>query len=165
MPVNTDLQNSIKSVENTWYSIDVQNSKKIQCEKDKHELLSKITAINEKIKQLFSLISNQANDHKKLKSIVDDKVEKSEMKSFAQLITTLPTQPQVEAMQEQLNIMCDGFSKDNAKFKQDFENHMAIIRRYDEVLTTKASKISLFQLQEKIKRELEPELTLLKNGI
>jgi len=42
---------------------------------------------------------------------------------------------------------------------------MAIIRRYDEVLTTKASKISLFQLQEKIKRELEPELTLLKNGI
>lgn len=42
---------------------------------------------------------------------------------------------------------------------------MAIIRRYDEVLTTKASKVSLFQLQEKIKRELEPELTLLKNGI
>ena len=45
---------------------------------------------------------------------------------------------------------------------------MGIIRRFDEVLTTKASKISLYELESKIKRELEPDIakmyTLIKNN-
>lgn len=60
------------------------------------------------------------------------------------------------------------FTEDNAYFKSEFETHLGIIRRFDEVLTTKASKISLYELESKIKRELEPDIakmyTLIKNN-
>jgi hypothetical protein len=41
-------------------------------------------------------------------------------------------------------------------FKIEFETHLALIRRFDEIITTKASKNSLYEIEQKIKRELEP---------
>ena len=42
---------------------------------------------------------------------------------------------------------------------------MGIIRRFDEVLCTKASKLSLYELESKIKRELEPDIAKMYNLI
>ena len=39
----------------------------------------------------------------------------------------------------------DKFAESNENFSRDFDAHLAIIRRYDEVLSEKASKHSLYQ--------------------
>jgi len=57
------------------------------------------------------------------------------------------------------------FTEDNAYFKSEFETHLGIIRSFDEVICTKASKISLYELESKIKRELEPDIAKMYNLI
>ena len=61
-------------------------------------------------------------------------------------------------MKELVDRSVTSFSKDNNHFRSEFEIHLGIIRRFDEVLTSKASKISMYELENKIKRELEPEI-------
>ena len=51
-----------------------------------------------------------------------------------------------------------GFKKDNDYFKLNFEEHNGILRRYDEVINMKASKMSVYEIESKVKRDLEPKL-------
>ena len=59
----------------------------------------------------------------------------------------------------------ENFGRDNAYFTREFETHLGIIRRYDEILTQKASKIQLYELEQRIKREIEPQLHKVMAGI
>lgn len=61
-------------------------------------------------------------------------------------------------MKEMVDRSVTSFWKDNEHFRSEFEIHLGIIRRFDEVLTSKASKISMHEIEDKIKRELEPEI-------
>ena len=55
----------------------------------------------------------------------------------------LPTKEEVTTLRVFMKNSIDTFSADNANFHKDFNAHLAIIARYDEVLSDKASKHSL----------------------
>lgn len=78
------------------------------------------------------------------------------MTAIQRLILTLPTQFQVKELHDNVDSSLRGFSRDMTTFKIEFETHLALIRRFDEIITTKASKNSLYEIEQKIKRELEP---------
>jgi hypothetical protein len=70
----------------------------------------------------------------------------------------LPTKADIEIMQYSISQQLEDFGESNKTFKEQFGTHLEIIRRYDEVLSTKASKDKIYELELKIKRELEPKL-------
>jgi uncharacterized protein YqgV (UPF0045/DUF77 family) len=80
-------------------------------------------------------------------------------------LAILPTKQEVKNMTKLVDQAVRQFTEDNAYFKSEFETHMGIIRRFDEVLCTKASKLSLYELESKIKRELEPDIAKMYNLI
>jgi hypothetical protein len=47
----------------------------------------------------------------------------------------------VKNLNETVTSAIENFERDNAHFTKEFETHLGIIRRYDEILTQKASKI------------------------
>ena len=55
----------------------------------------------------------------------------------------MPTKEEVLALRTHLKQSVDKFQADNDAFHADFKDHLAIIRRYDEVLSEKASKHSV----------------------
>lgn len=55
-------------------------------------------------------------------------------------IDKLPTREEVSSMRTFMKNSVEKFSHDNTNFKKDFKDHLAIIRRYDEVISEKANK-------------------------
>ena len=70
----------------------------------------------------------------------------------------LPTKEELESMHDTMRDDIVEFRDDNINFKSEFEKQNEIIRRYDEVLTQKASKLNLedynSQLNDKLKRHM-----------
>lgn len=57
------------------------------------------------------------------------------------------------------------FEKDNGQFKNEIQDFISILTRYDEVLTNKASKNALYDLEQVVKRQVEPRVNKLENDI
>ena len=68
---------------------------------------------------------------------------------------TLPKEEEVTALRTYLKASIESFTEDNAVFKDEFEDHLAIIRRFDEVLLEKANKHSVTELDAKISDEVK----------
>ena len=49
------------------------------------------------------------------------------------------------------------FSEDNNAFARDFGAHLQIIRRYDEVLSDKASKHALYESEVRLNESYKPQ--------
>ena len=63
------------------------------------------------------------------------KLPRSEMKAFEAMARELPTKAQVEDIRKHVHKHIDAFDIDNKCFKGEFNKHMEIIRRYDEIIT------------------------------
>ena len=48
------------------------------------------------------------------------------------------------------------FSTENKDFSAEFQAHLAIIRRYDEVISDKASKHSIYQAETRLNEQFKP---------
>ena len=57
----------------------------------------------------------------------------------------LPTKDEVVQLRNYMKASIEKFSKENESFSSEFNSHLAIIRRYDEVISEKASKHALYQ--------------------
>ena len=57
----------------------------------------------------------------------------------------LPSKDEVLELRSHVSSNISKFSKDNAHFTKEFETHLEIIRRYDEVISEKASKMALYE--------------------
>ena len=71
-----------------------------------------------------------------------------ELEDFRKLVERLPKVEDVDKMKNFLESNIREFRSDNDIFKHEFEKQCMIIRRYDEVLAQKCSKISLQQLRQ-----------------
>lgn len=71
------------------------------------------------------------------------KVNNHEIDNIRQLVETLPTVDDITHQREFLESSIKQFHSDNAQFHLDFQKQNEIIRRYDEVLNQKGSKIAL----------------------
>ena len=60
-----------------------------------------------------------------------------------ELVIALPKVKDVDALKEYVIENIENFSTDNSTFHHDFTSQKEIIRQYDEILCTKASKVSL----------------------
>lgn len=56
----------------------------------------------------------------------------------------LPTKDEVVQLRTYMKSSIEKFTGENKDFTNEFNQHLAIIRRYDEVLTDKASKHSVY---------------------
>ena len=65
-------------------------------------------------------------------------------------------------MKKQIFVEVEKFRKDNAFFNMEYRKYNEIIIRYDEIITNKASKISLRELKAKIEAFIESKITNIK---
>jgi hypothetical protein len=71
------------------------------------------------------------------------KVEEEELYDIRDLILKLPKVADTDALLKYVEKNIEAFRVDNEKFHDDMKNNSEIIRRYDEVLSMKASTIAL----------------------
>ena len=75
--------------------------------------------------------------------LLDTKLDIDELDPIKELIQILPRKEIVDRLEIYVSTNIEQFKKDNTLYASNFYEHNEIIRRYDEVLSQKASKISL----------------------
>ena len=70
---------------------------------------------------------------------------KREVEEVRQLLELLPTKEEVTHLRNHMKTSIETFSNNNDLHSREFSAHMAIIRRYDEVISEKASKMALYE--------------------
>ena len=69
------------------------------------------------------------------------------------LVNVLPRKEEVLELREHVGSSIARFSTDNSTFHADFDKHLEIIRRYDEVISNKASKHSVIELDKNMSQK------------
>ena len=75
------------------------------------------------------------------------KVEKKEFEAIASRVKDLPTQEEFYSFQTRIENILKKFKESNNLQKAQNEDQIAIITRYDEVISDKVSKHSLQEIQ------------------
>lgn len=75
-----------------------------------------------------------------------------------ELMLKLPRYEDVERLKAYVTDHIESFRLDNNQFKREFETHNEIIKRYDEVISTKANSMSLTQLRIDLEKMLNNEI-------
>ena len=94
----------------------------------------------DKIKKYCKKLEEKVIKHDKA---LKTKVEIEDLDEVRDLIVQLPKTEEVKYLRNYVTESITKFKEDNDTFFKDFDTHNAIIRRYDEVITQKASKIDL----------------------
>jgi hypothetical protein len=66
----------------------------------------------------------------------------------------LPSKTEIKALTELVYTNLEQYGRDNTYFKGEFEVNLGIIRRYDEIITQKASKTALYETEQKLFKKL-----------
>ena len=86
-------------------------------------------------------------------------MDNEDLDEVRDLLLKLPKSDDVEQLKEYIVTNIENFRGDNTAFHKDFDVHKEIIRRYDEVLSQKVSKVTLIEdldiLDRKIIRNFE----------
>ena len=112
--------------------------------------------------KLLDTTSTKTNTHE---IQIKNKIEKKEINDFRELIKILPDKDDVERLKKFMNDSIASFRADNRQFHMDFKIQNEIIRQYDEVLSQRASKVSLREAKDELgkytdKRTLETMTSL-----
>ena len=78
------------------------------------------------------------------------KASKTAVDMMKDHLDQLPTKEEVIGLRNYMRTNIDSFRESNEQFSREFNAHLAIIRRYDEVLSDKASKHSLYSTETKL---------------
>ena len=92
------------------------------------------------------------------------------MNRVIELVKLLPSKEEVADLRDHVASNISRFSKDNHTFQKDFQHHLEIIRRYDEILIQKASKHDVREvdreLKDKYKKQCDELLKMInKNAV
>lgn len=119
------------------------NSQKRDCLKDKKET---ITMVEKLQKDLLELRDDHRWSKDRLRSLeqaIGLKAEKKALDKVQEYLDLLPTKDEVVQLRSYMKSSIEKFTSENKDFTGEFQAHLAIIRRYDEVLSDKASKHSV----------------------
>ena len=97
--------------------------------------------------------------------MIGEKVNNNELAEVKEYMALLPTKDEVTGLRNYMKQNIDKFAADNNAFEKDFNAHLAIIRRYDEVLSEKASKHSVYLLESKQNEQNRPVMKDLDDRI
>lgn len=92
------------------------------------------------------------------------KASTSQIREIMALLEELPTKEETDTLTNKLHDSISTFTKDNNEFKEAYVQQNEMLRRYDEVLTTKANKQGLYQEIDKVNKTFLPNLKSLKEG-
>ena len=142
-----------------------QNSQKRDCAKDKREVEKMFEKLQ---KELLDLRDDHRNSKERIRILelaIEKKLEKTEHETIKEYIELLPTKEEVTTLRNYMKNNIESFSNDNSSFQKEFNAHLAIIRRYDEVLSEKASKHSVYQVETKVNDSYRPVIKELDERI
>lgn len=159
------LHSEINKMKDYVKELNKSNSQKRDCVKDKRE----INAIFEKFQREFLDLRDDhrgSKDRIKISEIsLTEKAAKSAVVLMQEHLEELPTKEEVIALRNYMRTNIDKFRDENAQFSVDFDSHLAIIARYDEILSEKASKHSLYLQEIKIDKHYKPVISLLDERV
>ena len=130
----------------------------VNCKKDKDELIASINNIKRQLEEFHYEIFKVRENVNQHTADLNTKVEKHELNDFRQMVHNLPTTKDVLKWQDSVNNEMGRFLLEQKDFRKDFEVQKQIIRRYDEVMNTKASKVSLKTIQNEMESLVEAKL-------
>ena len=143
--MKSELNKQVENIKSWVAEVNKENSKKRDCLKDKKEMI----AMNDKVaKDLLELRDDHRSSKDRLRSLelhVAEKAMKREVEEVRQLLELLPTKEEVTSLRHNMKVSIETFSNSNDTFSREFHAHLAIIRRYDEVISEKASKMALYE--------------------
>ena len=87
---------------------------------------------------------------------MEDKAEKIDLKELKDYIKMIPTTDELKLMQTDTMTSLDSYKREQQQFVSEFHKHVAIIERYDEILADKASKHSVYEIENKLKKKFKP---------
>ena len=85
-----------------------------------------------------------------LETLIDMKAQEKDVKLIKAQLEVLPHKDQITNMQTYMNKNVSEFAAQNKEFLLQFNEHLAIIRRYDEIISDKASKHSLYESETRL---------------
>ena len=92
---------------------------------------------------------------KEIEDTLQLKLDKSEMKEIINLVHQLPDIEEVDKIKKFVSSNIKEFRDEHARFRVDFQNHCEIIRRYDDVISLKASSVSVQDQRNQIDEIIE----------
>ena len=117
------------------------------CLKDRTELLEMIEKTQKEVADGRDAHRGSKERINKLEISMPNRVEKYQLAKVEEFMQLLPTREEVTTLRNHMRTNIDKFTEDNAAFKAEFGGHLQIIRRYDEVLSEKANKHSVSQVE------------------
>ena len=150
------LANDLGETKRWFNRINEANSKKSNCLKDKKEIedcYAKLTSMH------TALADEHAESRKRLIELETKiilKVDKVTLDRLQTFIDVLPTQEEINHLKGYLRDNINFFSVQNKDFNSKFEEHLAIIRRYDEVISEKANKHALTEMELRVNDNFKP---------
>ena len=150
VPALGDLTKRTNEIK-TWVSeLNKMNSQRGNCAKDKADLLKEIETVRLDLQGTRDEQRAQGRAIRSLQDAILGKIERQEMDEVVALVKLLPSKEEVTELRTHVSSNIARFSKDNTRFTQEFETHLEIIRRYDEVISNKASKHAVIELDKHI---------------
>ena len=163
-----DLQAATASLKAWVTDLNQMNSQRGNCAKDKSDLLKEIETVRLDLQGTRDELRTQGRAIRSLQDAVAGKIEREEMDRVVELVKLLPSKEEVTELRTHVATNIAKFSKDNAHFAKEFETHLEIIRRYDEVISNKASKHAVIELEknmsEKYNKQIDDLLRLLNEN-
>ena len=95
----------------------------------------------------------------------EEKAEKKALAKVQEYLDLLPTKDEVVQLRTYMKQSIEKFTSENRDFTQEFHAHLAIIRRYDEVLSDKASKHSVYLSETRLNDAYKPMMKDLNDRI
>ena len=119
------------------------NSQKRDCLKDKKETITMIEKLQKDLLELRDDHRSSKDRLRTLEQTIEHKAEKKELGKVQVYLDLLPTKDEVVQLRGHMKSSIEKFTIENRDFTSECHAHLAIIRRYDEVLSDKASKHSV----------------------
>lgn len=159
------LKNEIGTLKDHIAEVNKSNSQKRDCLKDKKEMEKSFEKLQKELLDLRDDHRNSKERIRNLEVIIGEKVNNNELAEVKEYMALLPTKDEVTGLRNYMKQNIDKFAADNNSFEKDFNAHLAIIRRYDEVLSEKASKHSVYLLESKQNEQNRPVMKDLDDRI
>ena len=144
-----------------WFeTLNAENSQKRDCLKDRKDMERMCDKIQQDMKDLRDDHRASKDRIRVLEVNMPEKVEKFALQEVKEFMQLLPTKEEVTSLRTYTRTNIDKFQEDNAEFKEEFDGHLSIIRRYDEVLSEKANKHSVAAVEFRVNEQFKPAMKI-----
>lgn len=112
-------------------------------------------------KDLLEVRDDHRNSKDRLRALdqqIETKAEKGTVEKVQEYLDLLPTKEEVVQLRNHMKTSIEKFTVENRDFTSEFHAHLAIIRRYDEVISDKASKHSVVQTESRLNDQYKPAM-------